>query len=370
MSGVCSNGTCQDPSCTDGVGNGNETDIDCGGVCPACPDGQGCEVNEDCASLMCVDALCAEATCTDTVRNGDETAIDCGGSCPGCSSGSGCVLGTDCLSGVCTNAVCQDPTCTDTVRNGDETGTDCGGSCDGCDVGGGCNAGTDCLSGVCLNGACQAPTCTDTVRNGDETDVDCGGSCDGCADGLVCNANTDCASGRCLNQLCTSEPDYSSFGTWTTVAAGNLGGANVPMDWPDNRLRQASISSDSDITIQCARPPSYWTRDHATILTQPMHGRVYYRRGGGSWGLRYDGACTQEPPRRLIQNLAVTCPGIRPTLYLRVRHTAAYPLPNWSRFVHNGACYQIIGFSIMSRASHWPLAVIEDPNRFTPGQPN
>ena len=34
---VCKNGMCQAPMCTDGVQNGDETDVDCGGrACPAC----------------------------------------------------------------------------------------------------------------------------------------------------------------------------------------------------------------------------------------------------------------------------------------------------------------------------------------------
>jgi uncharacterized repeat protein (TIGR03806 family) len=49
-------------SCTDGVRNGTETGIDCGGSCPACP------------------------TCTDGVRNGTETGVDCGGSCSACTT--------------------------------------------------------------------------------------------------------------------------------------------------------------------------------------------------------------------------------------------------------------------------------------------
>ena len=53
---------CGPPSCTDGIQNGNETGVDCGGPdCPACP------------------------TCSDGVQNGDETGVDCGGSsCPPC----------------------------------------------------------------------------------------------------------------------------------------------------------------------------------------------------------------------------------------------------------------------------------------------
>ncbi|WP_323788897.1 FG-GAP-like repeat-containing protein [Psychroserpens sp.] len=50
-----------EPTCSDGIQNGDETGVDCGGSCPdACP----------------------EPTCSDGIQNGDETGIDCGGSCP------------------------------------------------------------------------------------------------------------------------------------------------------------------------------------------------------------------------------------------------------------------------------------------------
>lgn len=81
------------PTCNDGVQNGNETGVDCGGPdCAACP------------------------TCNDGVQNGSETGVDCGG--PDC-------------------AAC--PTCNDGVQNGNETGVDCGGpDCAPCGGGGGC----------------------------------------------------------------------------------------------------------------------------------------------------------------------------------------------------------------------------------------
>jgi hypothetical protein len=52
-----------EPTCTDGVQNGNETGVDCGGPdCPVCP-----------------------PSCTDGVQNGNETGVDCGGpDCPEC----------------------------------------------------------------------------------------------------------------------------------------------------------------------------------------------------------------------------------------------------------------------------------------------
>ncbi|NOQ92064.1 MAG: hypothetical protein GQ552_05020 [Flavobacteriaceae bacterium] len=48
-------------SCFDGIQNGNETGVDCGGDCTPC------------------------ATCDDGIQNGDETGIDCGGSCAPCT---------------------------------------------------------------------------------------------------------------------------------------------------------------------------------------------------------------------------------------------------------------------------------------------
>ncbi|KXX70267.1 di-heme oxidoredictase family protein [Flammeovirga sp. SJP92] len=167
----------------------------------------------------------ATNTCSDGIQNGDETGVDCGGSCTPCLSGPGegsCSdfgltiidgqgilyysedLGTAlylCLNGQCYAPDVQEdgyykrfvqiaantdytikvqgsneqekvtqvsqcyfvPTCNDGIQNGDETGVDCGGSS--------CN---DC------------PTCEDGIQNGDETGVDCGGancmSCD-----VVCN---------------------------------------------------------------------------------------------------------------------------------------------------------------------------------------
>jgi hypothetical protein len=65
--------------------------------------------------------------CTDGVLNGDETALDCGGTCDPCNAGAACRWAGDCVTGVCAQAVCQAPTCFDFVTNGTESDTDCGG---------------------------------------------------------------------------------------------------------------------------------------------------------------------------------------------------------------------------------------------------
>jgi len=59
------------PTCTDGVQNGDETGVDCGG--------------SSCAPCS------TPPTCTDGIQNGDETGVDCGGSsCAPCSTGGTC----------------------------------------------------------------------------------------------------------------------------------------------------------------------------------------------------------------------------------------------------------------------------------------
>ena len=51
------------PTCTDGIKNGTETGVDCGGTCTPCV---------------------VAPTCTDGIQNGTETGIDCGGPCSAC----------------------------------------------------------------------------------------------------------------------------------------------------------------------------------------------------------------------------------------------------------------------------------------------
>jgi hypothetical protein len=93
-SGICTNNVCVAPSCMDGKQNGFETDIDCGGAtCPLCADTLGCSAPADCVSGVCkptsmgLPDVCVAPSCTDGVQNGDEAGIDCGGTtsaCPPC----------------------------------------------------------------------------------------------------------------------------------------------------------------------------------------------------------------------------------------------------------------------------------------------
>ena len=194
--------------CTDGVQNGGETDVDCGGTCDPCAGGQGCAVDADCAAGVCgVRLRCLDASCNDHTRNGTETDEDCGGdTCPGCRDGRSCISNADCMSMRCESGVCFSPQCEDGVRSGDESDVDCGGTmCAPCEAGHPCNTGADCTSTVCDAGTCTVPRCDDTLLNGLESDVDCGGSaCPGCAAGQMCGDVADCESGVCTSGACVA----------------------------------------------------------------------------------------------------------------------------------------------------------------------
>lgn len=193
---ACSGGG---PTCTDGVQNGSETGVDCGG--PDCaPCSSGCSDTEATLTIV-LDNYPGETTWT--VKNAGGSTLYSGG--PYSTAGS-TVFVDFCLADGCYDFQINDsygdgiccgygqgsydisiggqsvasggqftsveiknfcagggvgPTCTDGVQNGSETGVDCG--------------GPDCA-------AC--PTCNDGIQNGSETGVDCGGpDCAPCGGG-------------------------------------------------------------------------------------------------------------------------------------------------------------------------------------------
>ena len=71
------------------------------GACVECVDaGQ-------CASRVCVKGACLPPTCNDSVENGAETDVDCGGGCAPCGQGQSCKTGGDCTTSWCDAGVCQ-----------------------------------------------------------------------------------------------------------------------------------------------------------------------------------------------------------------------------------------------------------------------
>lgn len=140
-----------------------------------------------------------ESICSDGVRNGDETDLDCGGSCRSCTDGAMCDVDADCV-GSCDSGTCV--SCMDMAMNGMETDVDCGGpACGGCADTAMCVANDDCTSRRCEGTSCTS--CVDGLQNGGEIAVDCGGSdCMGCPTGTACTFDADCASGDCDAGMC------------------------------------------------------------------------------------------------------------------------------------------------------------------------
>ncbi|MBX3187604.1 MAG: hypothetical protein KF819_11340 [Labilithrix sp.] len=140
-------------------------------------EGSACTVGFDCRSGLCEGGTCApsEAAASgdpnDGIKNGDETDVDCGGSrADECSDGKSCLVAGDCTSGVCKSGRCAAPRPDDGVKNGDETDVDCGGKkAPKCAVGKACGAHGDCAS----DGCSYAKKCVEykgcTARAGGDT---------------------------------------------------------------------------------------------------------------------------------------------------------------------------------------------------------
>jgi hypothetical protein len=172
--GVFINFSSKPDFCSNGVLDGNETDIDCGGPCEPCGVGKICQINADCVSDLCLDNVCKESnfSCSNGIKDGDETDIDCGGSCEPCELGEGCYDNFDCQSGYCdiSSGVCKVvPSCKDGKLSSGETDIDCGGPCEPCGEGKNCEVDFDCASGLfCNNGVCSFESERVSVEDVDE----------------------------------------------------------------------------------------------------------------------------------------------------------------------------------------------------------
>jgi hypothetical protein len=181
----CGGADCGDCGCTGLPANGLAGR--CSPRCP-CPSGEGdCDTDADCESgFVCGTNngdqfgfdnsadICVPASCTNGIEDGAEIAVDCGGSC-------GPVCQIDCSSQPPNGNInhCSE-SCPCPAQEGDcdndlqcQMGTECN-----LDVGDefGFSSATD----ICL-----ANTCDNGVQDGDEADVDCGPSCLPCPGGVV-----------------------------------------------------------------------------------------------------------------------------------------------------------------------------------------
>ncbi len=150
--------------------------------------------------------------CGNGVQDGTETGVDCGGdACGPCEVGGGCMTDSDCMSAFCPpsrgycisadgRAQCgvvsmENPTCGDCIQNIDETDVDCGGVCAPCRAGKKCTNDGECWSGSCVNGFCALGSANTRCFSND----DCGNGTT-CADAIPgCMFDTCCQGGSQVN---------------------------------------------------------------------------------------------------------------------------------------------------------------------------
>jgi hypothetical protein len=206
-------------NCNDGVKNGGESDVDCGGTgqCPVkCANGKTCTQNTDCTSNSCADGFCCDVPCSglcqacSTAKKGSGVNGVCGAIKAGTDPDMECTLQAACAqngfcdgTGACqlfaSGTTCVQNFCTGTVLSKTDT---CNGS-------GTCvDAGTqDCAPYLC-SGPMGAAACTTTCAS----DAGCAPAattyCAGNAclarkvQGSVCGAAHECLSNFCADGFC------------------------------------------------------------------------------------------------------------------------------------------------------------------------
>ncbi len=180
--------------------------------------GQHCNAPEDCDSNVCTFDICREGSCDDGVKNGDETDVNCGGTtCGPCGDNQACLVGSDCASGTCDNGACTPSSCSDGLLNGNETDLDCGGGgCPGCPEGGMCDVDGDCETLFCDAGQCVAVGCLDDGDCADLSGQCVTGRCNQDTaqcyaqpsfNGMVCDDGVPCTTSNCVAGLCGNVND-------------------------------------------------------------------------------------------------------------------------------------------------------------------
>lgn len=318
----------------------------CGGPnCPQCPVqiGAECTSPRDCQGkeFVCEQqdtgvSQCSLSPehCRNNERDGDETDVDCGGSCQPCEEGNFCVRDSDCFNNNCIDGTCEAPTCGDGRLNygethlDEETGYTCGGpNCDSCTVGESCESNSDCATRNCgSDGLCQAPSCTNNQRDGEQTDIDCGGpNCDSCSMFEKCNSDSDCATGYCdttgdtvskydevhysshadtadsrTNGVCFIDPSEDQDGDglpdyWEYIYSDDRTGMNPEEDLDgDGFTNREEFEAGTDPTDPTDHPP----RPETYVLEIILVSLGILSMGTGGGLLYYDRTLYQEEQRR------------------------------------------------------------------------
>ncbi len=212
-------------SCSDGLKNGRESDIDCGGPqCPPCIHGGVCRAASDCRSFVCTSGHCT--TCKSSAE------------CPrgmACREGSCVWPASDAGQGGDTEDAGEPPIDASVTPIPGEADASLSSSANGTP----CTSAETCGSGFCVDGVCCNSACTGTcvacnlktfmgmcaeIPFGYDPDKECGRKvCDGdgsCGDrkinGKRCKAGRECESGFCWRGICCNTDCRGADGDCST----------------------------------------------------------------------------------------------------------------------------------------------------------
>jgi V8-like Glu-specific endopeptidase len=102
-----------------------------------------------------------QGTCSDGLKNGRETGVDCGGLfCSHCPNGAGCNVPADCVSGICSSNICQAPPSFDVCQCQPGKCNSCSSQVAACNAVAGCSSIVSCT----FANSCKFPQ--ETCRNG------------------------------------------------------------------------------------------------------------------------------------------------------------------------------------------------------------
>lgn len=320
-SGNCGlNHLCVEAHCSDGVKNGTESDIDCGGPsCNPCAPGKLCVGQTDCVAAACIDGVCCQEACdgecvacasTKTERPDGECAPIVAGTDPDeeCSSQDSSTCGNS--TGFCNGmggcqkhavgAICASASCVDGTQTNAR-------ACDGLgnctDTGSIACAPYVCGSTMCLTSCSDDPQCDTDHYCVDATCVPRKSNGQACSKASECQTGF-CVDGVCCNDACTGECRACVAAKTSTSADGTCGDILGGID-PDGECVDMGATSCST-TGECS--------------------------GAGSCALY--GAGTVCVPASCSGNTAVlanTCDGIGNCIDNGVTNCAPY-------FCGNGAC--------------------------------
>ena len=88
-------------SCSDGIKNGTETDVDCGNDCSQCALDKACVAFSDCASAHCVEGMCKDCAPGAMQCSEDGTKISTCTAGKWVDAATACPNGCDVATGEC-----------------------------------------------------------------------------------------------------------------------------------------------------------------------------------------------------------------------------------------------------------------------------